>query len=145
MAETKPITDHAAAPDNAAETGHPTLPDPASTLRLVLGAIVMQAGTQALTKIVDQAVLGIHPDSDNTTKTPAKKPGKLKTLSSKKIAGFAAKSVPGAAVIAGGLLVKYVFDRGGQRKDRQRAANRRLPDTLQDAGPNTGPDAGAGE
>ncbi len=135
MAEAEPTT------DSAADAEHSNLPDPASTIRLVLGAIVMQAGTQALTKIVDQAVLGIDPTNDDKASAPAKKPGKLKTLSSKKIAGLAAKSVPGAAVIASGLLVKYVFDRGGQRKDRQRAANRTLPDT----NPDTVPDVGADE
>ena len=120
MTEAEPTT------DIEAQAEHIGLSDPASTLRLVLGAIAMQAGTQALTKLVDQAVLGVSANGQNQTDETPKKPGKIKTLSSRKLAGIATKSIPGAAVIACGLLAKYVFDRGGQRKQRRRDANQPL-------------------
>lgn len=97
------------------------LPDPATTIRLVLGAIAMQAGTQALTKLVDRAVLGVS-ETSAAPKTAAKPAGKVKTLTSKKLAAIATKSIPGAAVVTGGLLMKYVFDRGGVRKQAARDA-----------------------
>lgn len=123
MADDQPNTDGEVQAD---QSGMPELPDPASTLRLALGAIAIQAGTEALTRLVDRAVLGIDSAAQPDPQTGAtKKPGKVKTLTSKKLAGIATKSVPGAAVIAGGLLVKYVFDRGGQRKQAQRDAHQK--------------------
>ncbi|MDN3646322.1 hypothetical protein QWY75_08930 [Pontixanthobacter aestiaquae] len=48
-------------------------------------------------------------------------------------AKVATKSVPGAALITGGMLAKALFDRGGKRRKARREADRKLLKKAEDS------------
>lgn len=94
---------------------------PATTLRLIIGAIAMQAGSKLVSDVVERSVHG----KTSASGTPMAKPGKIKTTAASKLARIATQSKPGAIAIAGGLLVKHIFDRGGKRLQAKREAAKR--------------------
>lgn len=96
-------------------------PAPATTLRLIMGAIAMQAGSKMMSDAVDRAVHGSGPQGGDQ----AARPGKIKTTVAGKLAKIATKSRPGAIAVAGGLLAKHIFDRGGKRLQSKRDAAKR--------------------
>lgn len=110
--------------DNDPGAGETVPAAPVSTARLVIGALALKAGTEFLARTIDRQVFGQTTAGSSQSKTP-NAPGKIRGFASKRLAGIAAKSVPGALAVSGGLLVKYLFDRGGERMQAKRAAKKK--------------------
>ena len=100
---------------------------PLNTARLVIGTIALEAGTKLITRAIDKMVLGAQSDAEAEQATRAK-PGKIRKFSADKLAKIATKSKPGAIAVAGGLIAKHLFDRGGKRRKKKREVQRRLLD-----------------
>ncbi|ABC64008.1 hypothetical protein [Erythrobacter litoralis] len=92
-------------------------PDPATNL--IMADIAMRAGSYVLRDVVERTMLkGSY--SDGTARKIIQNRSLKQTVASVAIAKFATRSVPGAAIVGGGILVKALFDKSQQRRARLR-------------------------
>lgn len=98
---------------------------------LLLADILMRTASYAINEVVQRRMLKNRYDS-KTAKQIVKKRSLLKTATSFTVARIATRSIPGAMLVGGGMLVKTLFDRSqsyrAARKDGDDALTGRLDD-----------------
>lgn len=95
---------------------------------LMLADIVMRMGTGIVRHGVEAIFLRGRYGKE-TAKDLTKNRSMGRTLASTAIAKVGSKSLPGAALVTGGLVIKLLFDRSKARQDARRDAGKqaRLP------------------
>ncbi len=93
---------------------------------LMLADIAMRMGTSVLRKGVESMFLRGQYGKD-TAKALVKERSLRRTVASTVIAKVGTKSIPGAAIVGGGLVIKTLFDRSkGRQTARKRAKMKAL-------------------
>lgn len=104
--------------DRASEAPEPVAqPTSHPLVKLILGGIALRGGDSLLRRAVDRGLLGLDPGSA-VAKAVGKRRSVGQTLIGTAIVRVATRSVPGAILVGGGLLVKTLYDR---KRDRQAA------------------------
>lgn len=105
--------------------------DDKAVASLLVADIVTSAGSFLLNRFVEKRILKSHYDKvaarelrDQRTKGQA--------VASAAATKLATRSVPGAAIVTGGLLVGSLYKRGRARKAERLQQQARLPDTTED-------------
>jgi hypothetical protein len=97
---------------------------------LLVADIVMSAGTFLLGRFVDKRILKTHYDKD-AAREMRKQRTKGQAIATSAATKLATRSVPGAAIVTGGLLVGSLYKRGRARK-KARLQQAQLPHTTED-------------
>lgn len=104
---------------------------------LLMADIAMRAGSTLLRNVVERSFLKGRYGKDTAREIVHNRSLKH-TLASVAVAKLATRSVPGAAIIGGGLVVKTLFDRSQKRRKAQknikaeRAGDRKLLEQAKD-------------
>lgn len=99
----------------------PSEPDHYPASNLMLADVIMRMGTGIVRKGVERTFLrGRYGKA--TAKNLTKNRSMGQTLTTTAIAKIGTKSIPGAALVTGGLVVKLLFDRSKARQDARKRA-----------------------
>lgn len=113
------------------EAGPPTGysgPSPNQSTNQMLADLALQGGSLLLRRSIERSILGMKDGTPPSGKTVAKRTV-AQTVVGTAVAKLATKSVPGAIVVAGGLLALTLHERRKARLAKQEAA---APDVATD-------------
>lgn len=125
------ITDKAArAMDHAAdelvgESDEVPGPSPNPSTNLIIHDILMRSISRMSREAVEKAVLGRRYGSE-FAKDVVENRSLLHTLAAYGVTRVATRSVPGAVIVGGGLLIKTLFDRSQSRRKAKRSGEKTL-------------------
>ncbi|MDC0886252.1 hypothetical protein OAS19_00460 [Altererythrobacter sp.] len=105
------------APETSGEDVPGISPNPASSL--IMADIAMRAGSYLLRSVVEKNMLRGRYGKD-TAREIVENRSASQTLAAVAAAKVASKSVPGALIVGGGVLVKALFDQSKKRRARLR-------------------------
>ncbi len=107
-------------------------PSDVPTANLLMAGIAVKAGSYLISDFVQKRLLkgryGVE-DANAIVQSRGLKYKAASLIAAK----VATKSVPGAALISGGLVAKALFDRGGKRRKAKREADRKLLEKAEDS------------
>lgn len=111
---------------------HESVPgaDSKAVASLLVADIVMSAGSFLLSRFVEKQILKTHYDKDAARELRAQQT-KGQAVATSAATKLATRSVPGAAIVTGGLLLGSMYKRGRARK-KARMQQAQLPNTTED-------------
>lgn len=109
------------------------LPGPSTNpaTNLIMADIAMRAGSSLLRSVVEKNFLSAKYDSQ-TARDIVNNRSLKHTLASVAVSKMATKSVPGAVLVGGGLVLKTLFDRSQKRRKSRRKGEAALAEQAKD-------------
>lgn len=106
-------------------------PSPNPATNLIIHDIVLRSGGRLTRLALEKAMLGRRYGTD-FAKDAVENRSLLHTMAAYGVTKIATRSVPGALVVGGGLLVKVLFDRSQSRRKAKRAGETALRKQAED-------------
>ena len=110
-----------------------TVPGPSTNpaTNLLMADVVMRMGTSVLRTVVEKRFLKGRYGQD-TARAIVDNRSFKKTIASVVVAKVATRSVPGAIIIGGGMMVKTLFDRSQKRRKSTKSGDQVLLEQAKD-------------
>ena len=105
-------------------TGGLPVPETDPATNLLIADIVVRGASKLFRKNVEKRVIAASRDTRPDPSKPLDGRGIITTLGLYGATKLASRSVPGLALVTGGLLAKTLYERGKSVKLRRRSANR---------------------
>ena len=117
-------------PDAAEPEKAPIIPGPSSNsaTNLAIAEVLMGGVSRLMRQSMRQEMLSKTHDRE-TAREMATSRSLLSGLAIYGASRLATRSVPGALLVAGGLALKTLYDRGGERQKREREKKRQQADS----------------
>ncbi|WP_336987174.1 hypothetical protein [Altererythrobacter aquiaggeris] len=100
-------------------------PSPNAATNLILSDIAMRSGGRLVRMAVEKGILRTR-FNPQLAKDIVQNRGLVSTLASYGVSKIATRSVPGAVLVGGGLLVKTLFDRSQSKRKARRSGDKTL-------------------
>lgn len=117
-------------PGEAQTENAPAIPGPSTSnaTNLAIAEVLMSGVSRLMRRSMRQEMLSKTHDKETAREMAASR-SLLSGLAIYGASRLATRSVPGALLVAGGLALKTLYDRGGARQKREREKRRQLSDS----------------
>ena len=117
-------------PGEAQTANAPAIPGPSNSnaTNLAIAEVLMSGVSRLMRRSMRQEMLSKTHDKETAREMAASR-SLLSGLAIYGASRLATRSVPGALLVAGGLALKTLYDRGGARQKREREKRRQLSDS----------------